>query len=699
MNPLFRIVFLASCLFAWLLAVGLQAQVQEKLAPPRDDAEAIERGLRFSIPLAMDPDPNVFWVQYADAANRLYYLPLKSFDTAIPILQDGTTLYRERDLQSKSIQVRIDPAIPDERARILEKLDRFEGLLRDGIKSHREGRRGPVSMTPQQANSLAKLSLNAVAEVADTAALQDPLAEKLASMDQVSNGRALIIARKNTLVFVIDAVLAEHFLGRFVPGSKGVMYSPSPLPPPAALPWTTANAFPTGPETTLVDSPHNRDGTIDYAAAFDHWLRSRVKPEDNAFALLAPYTDLRRFGDHSDAAKRILYQKLGIEPAQQIQLSEGELPPSNVLYNALSRRHFYIPKINVDPHEGSKWFSRYDWGISTLFVDWNEALLKRAGSQLTEGKVKEAATDAALALALLRHGADQNALGSAPGWFNWTDAATILYTAAASGKLKANDWQRLQPLFLGRPATSFTLTRLRLSRYMALNAVMQAAAGSYVPPNIGDMPVNFLVQIIKSQSPVATNWKSDRDLLIHVLFDPVRATKRINTAFDSIETKWVDLPYSDHDPSVPRILDAHSKLMSSLILGNGGDIRLDWIRELEKHIEAKDSDAYTDHMADMLIAQSFVGHLVSAQRIHFHGRFICDAVPTLVSIRLYKQKHGDWPESLEALVPAFLPAVPSDPFNGEPIRYDIEQGEPIVRVVGEDLRSGTDDDYIMPTKD
>jgi hypothetical protein len=35
----------------------------------------------------------------------------------------------------------------------------------------------------------------------------------------------------------------------------------------------------------------------------------------------------------------------------------------------------------------------------------------------------------------------------------------------------------------------------------------------------------------------------------------------------------------------------------------------------------------------------------------------------------YRQKHGDWPESLGKLVPEMLSAIPLDPFDGEPLRY------------------------------
>jgi hypothetical protein len=40
-----------------------------------------------------------------------------------------------------------------------------------------------------------------------------------------------------------------------------------------------------------------------------------------------------------------------------------------------------------------------------------------------------------------------------------------------------------------------------------------------------------------------------------------------------------------------------------------------------------------------------------------------------VASERFRQKHGRWPEALDELVPAFLPAVPLDPYDGQPLRY------------------------------
>lgn len=42
----------------------------------------------------------------------------------------------------------------------------------------------------------------------------------------------------------------------------------------------------------------------------------------------------------------------------------------------------------------------------------------------------------------------------------------------------------------------------------------------------------------------------------------------------------------------------------------------------------------------------------------------------LIALKLYKMKHGGLPPSLDDLVPEFIEAVPEDPFDGKPFRYN-----------------------------
>ena len=65
------------------------------------------------------------------------------------------------------------------------------------------------------------------------------------------------------------------------------------------------------------------------------------------------------------------------------------------------------------------------------------------------------------------------------------------------------------------------------------------------------------------------------------------------------------------------------------------------------------------------------------------GEVGLSAAKVAVAAELYRRKTGRRPESLDALVPEFLPSVPVDPFDhGAPLKYDAERG--IVWTVGPD---------------
>ncbi len=60
------------------------------------------------------------------------------------------------------------------------------------------------------------------------------------------------------------------------------------------------------------------------------------------------------------------------------------------------------------------------------------------------------------------------------------------------------------------------------------------------------------------------------------------------------------------------------------------------------------------------------------------------SVVALIAIERYRRKHDELPENLEQLVPEFLDEVPVDPFDGQPLRYIIRDGKPILYSVGMD---------------
>lgn len=60
------------------------------------------------------------------------------------------------------------------------------------------------------------------------------------------------------------------------------------------------------------------------------------------------------------------------------------------------------------------------------------------------------------------------------------------------------------------------------------------------------------------------------------------------------------------------------------------------------------------------------------------------AADVALAIERYKLEHGERPPTLKALVPKFLSAVPSDPFDGRPLRYGVAGEGYVVYGVGKD---------------
>jgi hypothetical protein len=69
-----------------------------------------------------------------------------------------------------------------------------------------------------------------------------------------------------------------------------------------------------------------------------------------------------------------------------------------------------------------------------------------------------------------------------------------------------------------------------------------------------------------------------------------------------------------------------------------------------------------------------------------HAIFRCSAAA--LAAERYRRAHGDWPQSLDQLVPDYLAAVPTDPFSGNPLLFIRRANGVIVYSVGED---GKDD--------
>lgn len=62
------------------------------------------------------------------------------------------------------------------------------------------------------------------------------------------------------------------------------------------------------------------------------------------------------------------------------------------------------------------------------------------------------------------------------------------------------------------------------------------------------------------------------------------------------------------------------------------------------------------------------------------------AARAILATERFRLRQGRWPEQLSDLVPEFLDAVPQDPFDNKPLRFEIREGDICIWSIGEDLR-------------
>ena len=61
-----------------------------------------------------------------------------------------------------------------------------------------------------------------------------------------------------------------------------------------------------------------------------------------------------------------------------------------------------------------------------------------------------------------------------------------------------------------------------------------------------------------------------------------------------------------------------------------------------------------------------------------------DGIVAGIALELYRRQHGEYPQTLDVLVPQYLPQVPADRINGEAVKYRLVNGKPLIYSVGAD---------------
>jgi hypothetical protein len=73
-----------------------------------------------------------------------------------------------------------------------------------------------------------------------------------------------------------------------------------------------------------------------------------------------------------------------------------------------------------------------------------------------------------------------------------------------------------------------------------------------------------------------------------------------------------------------------------------------------------------------------------ATPMNLHRLATLRLLQTDLAVRLFRQDEGRWPDSLDELVPGYLPGIPIDSYSGEPLRYQTQGDNFLLYSVGKD---------------
>lgn len=484
--------------------------------------------------------------------------------------------------------------------------------------------------------------------------------------------------------------------------------TPTPQTSAPILPFTLSK------ETTLITSPLLADGTPDYLAAINAKYSQGVTPETNGFLPFLklrgprlsnwgvtkdedfdkilklagapkPDPDAPAFQDfttyqtaHNDSVPKTFFTQFSAAysaPWTADQLPEfaaylqAQAPFFTLAAEAANRPHFYVPFIAESAHFSS-WQPISYTGMSNFANTWTARAMLRAGSHDFDG----ALADLTAIRRLGRHFANSGTtLAVLLGYIFETDATTALASLAAPGTLseaqcdamiKSINLPPLPTLAAGETAEHFVeLDQFILIATKHKNAITEAMAQPNTPLST--------IAIFMALSDHDINWNTflntiieERNLEIAFLnaASPAQYAKQAE-AFTARIAAWsneLKAPTYSFEKSPNESQAAFSARITHAVLQLRGTI------------------------------------LIAQDKTRFSRAFRDDLLPTLLAAAKFKAKTGQWPETLNALVPAYLPAVPKDPYAPDsPITFRITDDHAIVSLVGPDQTPDTADDITL----
>ncbi|MEO1235642.1 MAG: hypothetical protein AAFX76_02515 [Planctomycetota bacterium] len=441
------------------------------------------------------------------------------------------------------------------------------------------------------------------------------------------------------------------------------------------------------PDTTVIAGPARPDGTPDYAAYLNERFGVGVEPQTNFAVDLFATMSVERFGDDFDPIARLT--SMGVDDPEARFDPLPELPdtifflPSvpwtaadhpdearwladhagllDRLAEATRKPHYFVPFTNgadepligtLLPHLG------HGRSIARL---WRARAMHRLG----EGDPEAAWADNLAAYRLGRHMRRGVLIDHLVGISIEALSNGLLEELLASPDLTPAMARRMaQDLAALPPVRPLTETYEFHERFGSLDAMVFAISK---PDALRDLGLGDIAAINRV-APL-------RGLDLNVIL------RRVNRHYDELER-------------VSRLEDPLEKIAAI----ERWDESIEAVRQHTQQVMFRPevmavvthgprplSRWAVSHFVGDLLTGILLPALGAANRTEDQARQVTAIAPVAIAVAGYRAEHGNYPEALDDLVPDWLDAVPIDGYSGEPLRYVVIDGRPVIYSVGPDL--------------
>ncbi len=465
-------------------------------------------------------------------------------------------------------------------------------------------------------------------------------------------------------------------------------------------------------ETTEITEPLGAAGLPDYVAAMNAKYGKGVTPENNGFVMwwgvmpdapsmerkLGPKAQARleglmgvqgvdrtgiKFQDYRDRwdkndggpweKLRQAQAKVWVEkddPALAAYLRDME-PAMEVLEAAAAKEHWWCPAVTDDDGQAILANSYYNSVLPAI-----DAIIARASLRFGTGDFAGFVTDYVTARRLAAHmAAGPMGLSRLRGREEAWRANRMAGAAVASGKLTLAQCEALAKAMDAIPklgtSTEPADVADRWSVLAAICAIARTAQGGDIPKVSlwADGREGLLTEEVRKKLGTIDREAVDWNYVL----------TRINAQIDAAIASSQQVKFSDLQSARAKDLKDFQRFEKALT-GNA-----------DLHRRPQENDAeYSERILQALNSQVPAGAIFwefFARPVDMHEPML----RALLAAAMFKAKTGDWPDTVEQLVPEYLPAVGKDiysPQGDEPLKYVVSKNGPRVYSVGPD---GKDD--------